>query len=195
MISEPSLQDKRQQGKHSDRKQKEASPIHLNQSSMPPSPACAVIHIPGMVLHPTIEVFQSCPPCPPPVSVPTQPMAPSDALEVVPDAGFSFLSRCRPALPLRLSPTGVFLLEVVPDGGFSSLRLSLRRVSSSLRLSPSGLVPLGEVTTSPTEIIDLLFQHPQEPLRVLRGPGLTVDPLTGPSVTTSPTEIDLRNVN
>ncbi|KAJ4453676.1 hypothetical protein PAPYR_11807 [Paratrimastix pyriformis] len=46
-------------------------------------------------------------------------MAPSDALEVVPDAGvFLLLEPMSPsAAPLRLSPTAGFPLEVVPDGG------------------------------------------------------------------------------
>ncbi|KAJ4459524.1 hypothetical protein PAPYR_4584 [Paratrimastix pyriformis] len=102
------------------------------------------IHIPGMILHPTVEVF-------PkrvflllevvPLGVfllrvrpPPSQCRPGMPLEVVPDGGAGVAQRC----PLRLSPTAGFssflrlsptagfppavflLLEVVPYGGFSS---------------------------------------------------------------------------
>ncbi|KAJ4454260.1 hypothetical protein PAPYR_11081 [Paratrimastix pyriformis] len=114
------------------------------------------IPIPGIVLHPTIEVF-------PKVGV----LLCSFPHEVVPFGGFSsFLSRCRPAMPLEVVPdSGVFLLlepvspsdalEVVPDGGVFLL----------LEVVPIGvfLVPLGEVCLPHFSqvVLDPLSGHPR----------------------------------
>ncbi|KAJ4452743.1 hypothetical protein PAPYR_13004 [Paratrimastix pyriformis] len=104
------------------------------------------IPIPGIVLHPTIEVFPKvgvllC-------SFPHE-VVPFGGvfllLEVVPLGFSSFLSQCRPAMPLEVVPDGgVFLLlEVVPIGVF--------------------LVPLGEVCLPHFSqvVLDPLSGHPR----------------------------------
>ncbi|KAJ4453185.1 hypothetical protein PAPYR_12424 [Paratrimastix pyriformis] len=141
-----------------DRKQKEASPSHLSQSSMP---RCRQPVTHSHPRHGPPSHHQGFPQ--------SRVLLCSFPHEVVPFSGFSsffFLSRCRPAMPLEVVPdAGVFLLEVVPllgvflhhvhtppsrcrpalplevvpDGGFSSfLRLSpTAGFSSFLRLSPT----------------------------------------------------------